>query len=81
MSEILGSPISRHDINVIRNQLTQAQVSLIGVDEVHLSTRRIREPFRLFGVPVLLNDSLDINEAMFITQGREPFRFDLENAS
>ena len=82
MYEIPGSPISRHDTDVIRDQLLGARHrSPRDVREVIVSSRRCRQPFELFGVPVRISDELGLHDGVLVTEDREPVSFRFENDS
>lgn len=76
--EIPGSPLSRHDIDVIRFALNAARAAGYVVTEIQVSERRLAEDgLRLFGLPVR-RTPLDLHGALLVCDGRTPITFDLE---
>ena len=72
--------ISRHDLDVIHEQIVRVRLSGWEPEEIVISSRRVREGLRVFGITVRQNDDLGLNEGLLVAQGREPFRFDFEEA-
>lgn len=82
MAEIPDSPLSAHDVGVIREAIASAardEFSLRRGVEIVVSSERVKvAPLRLFGLPVRRSDALGLNEGLLIRQGREPVSFDFE---
>lgn len=81
VAEIPGAPLSRHDFDVIHREVTEARVAGFRPDEIIVSSRRAREPFRAFDLPVRPNDELGLNGGLIVISGREPIAFDFEDAA
>lgn len=79
-AEIPGSPLSRHDIDVIWTQTSRARLKRMNVVEVHISARRQpNEGLVLFGnVPVRPREHLGLHSGLLIVEGHEPIFFDFE---
>jgi hypothetical protein len=78
--EIPHSPVSRHDLEVIRREIVHARMNGIYPDEVLVSSRRVMQWSKVVGVPVLPSDSLTLNQGLVVTQGHEPRLFTFEEA-
>lgn len=84
--EIPGSPVSRHDLDVILQQLTRVRLQALEPSEIVVSSRRIivahgcKEPFglRVAGIPVRASDEYALNEGAIIVDGHAPELFDFE---
>jgi hypothetical protein len=76
--EIPGSPISRHDLEVIWREIQRARIAGFNPEEVVVSSRRLRNGLRAFGLPVRPNDELHLSQGLLVQSGREPRFFDFE---
>lgn len=81
MAEIQGSPLSRHDIDVVHYQWTFGLARALKPLEVHVSSLRLKEDgLVLFGgLAVRRADWLELNEGQVTYEGREPIKFRFED--
>lgn len=81
MSEIVGSPLSRHDLDVIHGALVYARRESLPVREIHMSDERLRvDGLRVAGVPIRRVTALGLNEGLLVFAiGRRPYAFDFES--
>ena len=76
--EIPGSPLSRHDLEIVRREIVRARMNGLDPDEVLVSSKRVRQNLRVVGVLVRPTDSLTLNQGLVVTQDREPRPFTFE---
>lgn len=81
MNEIPKSPLSRHDLGVIHQQIAHARAQGVEPKEVLLSSRRVPEAegLRAFGLPVRVNDDLALNEVWLVCEGHRPLKASFED--
>lgn len=78
--EIAGSPLSRHDLDVIRRQLIRVRTEGFDPTEVIVSARRVIVTLglRVAGVPLRTSSLYALNDGAIVIDGRSPERFDFE---
>jgi hypothetical protein len=77
--EIPGSPLSRHDLDVISREIARSCLSGFRPDEIVVSSRRVREGLRAFGLSVRLNDDVGLHDGLLVARDREPIAFSFED--
>lgn len=77
--EIAGAPLSRHDLDVIRREITAARVAGEEPFEVIVSSARLRhDGLVAFGLPVRQSHGLSLNEGRLLCPCRPSRAFDFE---
>jgi hypothetical protein len=78
--EIPGSPVSRHDLDVIREQLNRARLKGLEPSEIIVSAQRIIVALglRVAGVPLRVSAEYALNDGAIIVRDHPPELFDFE---